>query len=183
MSDSKSKSSKQDFYRKIFEQYYSYVYAIVFNNLRSIASHEDIEDCVGDIFSDIYIHYTKDEKYDDIKGFVITISERRAIDTFRRLTVKRKHIIASAEEELLKADDISSVEERAENSEIRQMLLKYILELGEPDSLIIMQKYYYNRNSKEISEMISMKPSAVRKRCSRALKKLKELLSDAGFFG
>lgn len=181
--DSRTGSKNQELHRKIFEQYYSYVYAVVFNRLRNIASPEDIDDCVGDIFSDIYIHYAENDKYTDIKGFVSKISNSRAIDVFRRLTVKSKHINFSAEEELLKVPDISSVEEQTEKTEMSRILLKCIQELGEPDSSIIMQKYFYNRNSKKIGEIVSMKPSAVRKRCGRALEKLKKLLNDAGFFG
>lgn len=183
MFDGETKSARQDFHRKIFEQYYNYVYAIVFNKLRSIASAEDIEDCIGDIFSDIYIYYSKNEKYDDIKGFVSTISERKAVDMFRRLATKKKHIITFGEEKIKTIPDEASVEEQAEQSEVSRIIMRCISDLGEPDSVIIMQKYYYNRNSKEISEIVSIKPSAVRKRCSRALEKLKKLLNDAGIFG
>ena len=53
-----------------------------------------------------------------------------------------------------------------------------IKSLGEPDSSIIIYKYYYSKSSNEISELLSMKPSAVRMRSSRALKRLKKILSD-----
>ncbi|MBQ3947049.1 MAG: sigma-70 family RNA polymerase sigma factor [Ruminococcus sp.] len=51
-------------------------------------------------------------------------------------------------------------------------------ELGEPDSIIIIQKYYYERNAKEIGRLIGMNAAAVRMRCTRAIKKLRSLLSD-----
>ena len=55
-----------------------------------------------------------------------------------------------------------------------------IKELGEPDSTIIIQQYYYNRTAKEIAESISMTSAAVQKRSSRAKQKLKLLLAYAG---
>ena len=62
-----------------------------------------------------------------------------------------------------------------------EALLRLIESLGEPDSDIIIQKYYYNMNSNEIASKHSMSPEAVRMRCSRALKKLKELLTREGY--
>ena len=60
--------------------------------------------------------------------------------------------------------------------------MKKIEELGYPDSVIIIQKYYYNRTSRQIAAALSMKPSAVRMRCGRALKKLKKILSELEIF-
>jgi RNA polymerase sigma-70 factor (ECF subfamily) len=46
---------------------------------------------------------------------------------------------------------------------------------------MMIQKYYYNMNSTEIAQNHSMSPAVVRVKCSRALKKLKELLSAEGY--
>ena len=43
------------------------------------------------------------------------------------------------------------------------------------------QKFYFNLSSREIAKKLSMSPTAVRMRCSRAIKKLKEILSAEGF--
>nr|WP_303838497.1 sigma factor-like helix-turn-helix DNA-binding protein [Ruminococcus flavefaciens] len=53
-------------------------------------------------------------------------------------------------------------------------------ELGDPDSTIIIQQYYYNRTAKEIAKSISMSAAAVQKRSSRAKQKLRILLTEAG---
>ena len=65
-----------------------------------------------------------------------------------------------------------------ENSERTAFILQRIKELGEPDSVIIIQKYFYEQNANEIGRLIGMKPAAVRMRCTRAIKKLRSLLSD-----
>ena len=59
-------------------------------------------------------------------------------------------------------------------------MLDKIEELGEPDSTIIIQKFYYNRTSTEIAKMLSMNSAAVRMRCTRALKRLKTELTKVG---
>ena len=59
-------------------------------------------------------------------------------------------------------------------------MLDAVKALGEPDTTIIIQKYYYNRSSDEIAEMVEMKPAAVRKRVSRAVNKLRDMLTAIG---
>ena len=73
-----------------------------------------------------------------------------------------------------------SVDEHVDRSELRRVLLNKIEELGEPDSTILIQKFYYNRNSKEIAESVSMTAMAVRARCSRAMNKLRAKLVEVG---
>ena len=69
------------------------------------------------------------------------------------------------------------VAEAAETNDTRRILLELIDSLGEPDATIIMQKYYYRRSSREIAELVPLSPAMVRVRSSRALKKLRKLLS------
>ena len=72
------------------------------------------------------------------------------------------------------------IEADSDSAETRSILLSKINELGEPDSTIILQKYYYERSSAEIAEILSMKSSAVRMRAARALEKLRKKLANVG---
>ena len=57
-------------HEKLFGEYYNYVRTIAFNRLRSTGTTEDIEECISDIFAQIF--FTFGEKYSngDMKGFV-----------------------------------------------------------------------------------------------------------------
>ena len=62
------KKSPQTAHRAVFDEYYSYVYTIVFNKLRSIASLEDVDECISDVFSEIFLKYDEGSAYSgDIK--------------------------------------------------------------------------------------------------------------------
>jgi DNA-directed RNA polymerase specialized sigma24 family protein len=50
--------------------------------------------------------------------------------------------------------------------------------LGKPNSDIIIQKYYFGRNSFEIAKILKMNPVTVRSCLRRSMKKLKKFLSD-----
>jgi len=175
------KRSRDKAYDALFESYCDYVYAIVYNKLRSIASREDMEECVSDIFADVFFGYDTDSSFDgDLKGYVGTVAKRRAINAFHSLTARSGHYSDSAEEELVNIGSETDIEADSDNAETRSILMSMIKELGEPDSTIILQKYYYDRSSSEIAEQLSMKASAVRMRAARALNKLKITLAAAG---
>lgn len=175
------KSSPQKAHRLIFDEYYNYVYTIVFNRLRSYASREDIDECVSDVFSDVFLHYSTDNGYSgDIKGFIAAIARNRSVDMFRKLRARSVNTVPVDGEEALQLPSADKVDELAEKAETCRALLDAVKALGEPDSSIIMQKYYYGRNSADIADKVGMKSEAVRKRLSRAMDKLRRILTDIG---
>jgi RNA polymerase sigma-70 factor (ECF subfamily) len=173
--------SVQKCHRAIFDNYCNYVYAIVINVLRSCGSREDIEDCVSDVFMKIYKRLDQNTAFSgDIKGFIGAISRNTAIDAYRRLTLKNFRSVSIDDDNETEYGSDERLVENAEKKEQSRIILKKIKELGEPDSTIIIQQYYYNRTAKEISKSISMTAAAVQKRSSRAKQKLKVLLAEAG---
>lgn len=168
-------------YDALFECYCDYVYAIVYNKLRSTASREDMEECVSDIFADIFFGYDTAAGSDsDMKGYIGTVAKRRAINAFHSLTARNSRFSDSEDGELVNIGADTDIEADTDMAETRSILISRINELGEPDSTIILQKYYYDRSSSEIAELLSMKASAVRMRAARALEKLKAALSADG---
>lgn len=72
-------------HRLLFDEYKNYVYAIVYNRLRSVASWEDIEECVGDVFADVCIgleHGGSDIR--ELSGYISVIAKRKAISDISR---------------------------------------------------------------------------------------------------
>lgn len=154
-------NNPRDAQTALFDEYLSYVYAIVYNKLRSCGSREDIEECVGDVFSAVFISYDRSGSFNgDLKSLIGTIAKRSAIQMYRKLARHSDTIYIESEE--AEMPDTERIEENAERSVMKNTLLKLINSLGEPDSDIIIQKYYYNMNSKEIAEKHSMSPASVR---------------------
>ena len=59
------------------------------------------------------------------------------------------------------------------SKEQNHMVFEAIKALGEPDSTIIVQKYYYSMTAKEIGKGLGLTKNAVEKRAKRALEKLR----------
>ena len=174
------RSSRKEGYRLLFQYYYPYVFRIVWNQLRTVGTKEDAEECVDDIFSELF------NAFDEVKdgtlhGFIGTLARRRAIDVYRCMI--HREISTSLDDE--KTAEIASDEHLEENIEANQqqrLLYHHIQSLGEPDATIIMLKFFYDCNSIEISERVHMNPITVRVHINRALKRLKKnLLNDRSF--
>lgn len=167
--------------RALFDEYCAYVYAIAASKLRGCGSREDVEECVSDAFAEIYgICLCSSGTESDLKALIGTVARRRAIDYFRRLSARSGRTVSADDEavqELKASDDVEAASEKAE---LRRILLGCIAELGESDSVIITQQYYYGRTVKDIAAVLKMTEAAVQKRSVRARAKLKKLLAENG---
>lgn len=175
------RQSEDAAYRALFDEYGDYVYTIVYNKLHSSGSREDIEECVSDVFARVFFSYDTSSDYaGDMKGYINTIAKRTAVDAFRKTSAYGSRTAETDEETFLTFSSDTDIEADSEESEIHSILMREISSLGEPDSTIIIQKYFFDRNSGEIAKMLSMKASAVRMRCRRAMNKLEEKLTSIG---
>ena len=173
--------SPADAQNTLYEEYLNYVYSIVFKKLRICARAEDIEECVSDVFTAVFLSYDSKQSINgDLKGYIGRIASNKAINMFHSLTAKKNN---AAYIEELETQPISedTVADNAERKELRDNMIKCIQALGEPEASMMIQKYYYNMRSYEIGKMLSMPAGTVRVRCNRALKKLKAMLEDKGF--
>lgn len=173
--------SVQKCHRAIFDKYCNYVYAIAFKILKSCGSREDVEECVSDVFMKIYKLLDKNIDFaDNFKAYIATVTRNTAIDSFRRISLRNSRTAYLDDNTIGELRDSSDLTEKSENKEQSRIILGKIKELGDPDSTIIIQQYYYNRTAKEISKSVSMSAAAVQKRSSRARQKLRSLLTEAG---
>ena len=156
--------------RALFDKYYSYVYSIVNRIISGTGSPDDAEECVIDVFASVMMKLVPDDDC-SLKSYIGTAARNAAISMRRTLSAKTGRNISADDED---------IEENNDRSETSELLLKKVSELGPPDSIIIIQKYYYDKSSKEIAEMVGLNAAAVRVRCGRAMKRLKKLLEAAG---
>ncbi|MBQ8010244.1 MAG: sigma-70 family RNA polymerase sigma factor [Oscillospiraceae bacterium] len=170
------RQSREQGYRALFDTYFNYVYAIVHHVLQNSGSREDVEECVMDVFMEV-IQHCDTEHAGTLKAFIGTIAKRRAIDWSRSVSSRNRHVTPLEEEQLSVIHSDQNVEQTVERAEQSRILMECIQTLGEPDASILIQKYFYERNSAEIGRIVGLAPTAVRMRCSRAMKRLKTELT------
>lgn len=168
-------------HRRIFDEYSGYVYSICANKLKSCGTNEDIEECVSDSFADIFRYFDSEiNRNGDLKGIIGTIAKRTAVDYFRRLS-RRNDITVSIDDENFKPlPSDNRVDIETEKAEMREIILSCIKKLGKPDSQIIVYHFFYGKTSKEMAALLGQSDWSIQKRLSRAKKKLRQLLCEAG---
>ncbi|MBO5164659.1 MAG: sigma-70 family RNA polymerase sigma factor [Ruminococcus sp.] len=167
--------SQRDGFKVLFKQYQNYVYTIVWGRIRKIGSAEDAEEAVSDTFAEVFLNFSTINS-GSLQAYIGTVAKRKAIDKYRKLS-SEKTVLAD-DGELLNLPDDTDIAADSETLERNRLIYEKIRSLGEPDASLIIQKYYYDRKSKDIARDLNMTPGAVRVRLNRALKKLRELLKD-----
>ena len=161
--------------KMMMDNYMALIYTIIFNKLSGMYSKEDIEECVSDVFFEVF-HYKNriDLQKGSIKAFLAIIAKRKAIDMYRKNKNNHHIPIDDVSENLYTiVDDVAdSILLKESNS----VLIDAIKSLGEPDSEIIIRKYYLYQSSKDISKNIGLKVNTIDKKVSRCMQKLKKVL-------
>lgn len=162
---------------QLMNQYASLVYAVVKGKLaQSFYVSTDIEDCVADVFSEFYAELAKyDPKISSIKSYLCVLARYHATDVVRKREKQRGDVSLDDEESLVQIVDDFTVEGDLAEDELRREVFAAIKTLGEPDSSIIIRKYYFGESSKEIANALDMTVSGVDTRTHRALNKLRKL--------
>ena len=150
-------------HRALFDAYYNYVCAIVTRVLR------------GTGFSDV-IRQLDPDRPGSLKAYIGSAAKNKAISCRRSLLSRNGKRLDMDEQSYISIPSGENVAGNAENAAVNALLIKEIAALGEPDSTIIIQRYFYDRKSREIADIVGISPAAVRLRCSRALKKLRNAL-------
>ncbi|RII35274.1 sigma-70 family RNA polymerase sigma factor [Clostridium chromiireducens] len=159
----------------MMDSYMALIYTIILNKLSGTYSKEDIEECVSDVFFQVF-HYKNriDLEKGSIKAFLAVVAKRKAIDMYRK-NKNNNHIPI---EDL--PEDLYSMVDDVANSlllkESKSVLINAIKSLGEPDSEIVIRKYYLYQSSKDISSDLGIKVNTIDKKVSRCIQKLKNVL-------
>lgn len=165
----------------LVESFGAYVKAIIVNKIGGIASHEDIEDCISDVFFELCRNPDSLPTADDeVKYYIGTIAKRRAIDYFRRISHLNNNFSGN-DDDMVNISDNTDVEQSIHKKALNNALWEAVKALGEPDTSIIVYRYFYRRKAREIGGLLNLSTAAVQKRAQRAEKKIKEILVNQGF--
>lgn len=138
--------------------------------------HEEIEECVSDAFLVVYRSRDRlDFSQGSVKAYLCATARNIAIDRLKK-RVGANEVPMNPQEHATEETELEALR----NLETEE-LIQAVLSLGEPDSKIILYRYYFDLPSKEIAKRLGIKPNTVDQRLRRALSKLNRL-SRGGMF-
>ncbi len=170
-------SEPDEGFRLLFDEYHQYVYTIAYNILRKSFNSHDIKECVVDVMSDVMMNYDRNNE-GSLKAYIGTVAKNHALDMCSMLKKSSARNIAIDDVDVTELASDVNVEEQIENSELARTIIKVMKGMGSPDYEIMIQKYFFDRNSSEIAKVLKLNPITVRSRCRRALKRLKATLTE-----
>ncbi|MDY0278204.1 MAG: sigma-70 family RNA polymerase sigma factor [Acholeplasma sp.] len=157
----------------IMDHYNKLLWVVVGNVLEKVGSSEDIEDCI----SDIYIKLLENPKIYDykkgsLKSFLVRVGKNIAIDKYRKLSrgnvkILREHSGVYDDEDLLQS---------MITKESKEKILEVVDNLKEPDREIIIRRYFYNENVKDISEKMTLPSKKIENTLYQGKLRLKTIL-------
>ena len=168
--------------------YRTYKNKMFYTALKLLEDASETENIVHDTFLILAEHL---EQIGDVRNkktwnYIVTILKNRCFDWMR----KQKHYQYAddkenfnIEEMLEKPENIfkNHLEAEVIAGEEQEILTKLIMNLKYPYKEVLYLQYYNELGSKEIGEILSMKPDNVRKIASRARKILKEKMIEMGY--
>ncbi|MGN1194567.1 MAG: RNA polymerase sigma factor [Acutalibacteraceae bacterium] len=160
-------------FEKLIDLYSGLVFSVVSATLVPVGTKEDAQECASDVFVFFYRNLENiDLKKGTVKGYLAVCAKHTAISALRKLKSRGGGNVISLDEN----ENLFSQSEDIEKNERSRLVRQAVEALGEPDSTIIIRRYFFGETAKEIAKDLKMTHEAVMKRASRARKKLKETL-------
>ena len=164
--------------RILIDQYSAVVFGAVNSRLNGVCSYDEIESCVSLVFTEFYFTINKfDPERCGIKTYLSSLARNKAIEQYRR-AMRHLSRVRQEDDVLLELPDSFNLEDDTERRISESRLLRAVDSLGNPDSRIIIRRYFYAQSSGQIAREMGMTDVAVRKRISRSLARLRKMLED-----
>ena len=163
---------------QLLTQYTGLVLGIVRRRLGgcTFCTQQDIEELTSDILFRFWQQRGRiAPERGSIRALLTTAATRHCYEWYRS-HVKKLGGRTDGEIPETMPDSAQTPEETVLDGESKRQLRAAILALGEPDSEILIRKYYGGETAASIAQKLSMKTHAVEMRLIRARKKLRSML-------
>lgn len=166
------KAGDEQAMQKIICRYSRLLWSIVGAVLSQVGTTEDMEECVADVFIDLWKHPQKyDESRGSLKAWLSVIARNKAIDRYRQ---KTKIQTIPLEETVLAQ---MGVEPEMEN---REGLQEALAELTEEEREILLRRYVYQQKPKEMAVALGLSVKQIENRLYRIKAKMRKQMEQEG---
>jgi RNA polymerase sigma-70 factor (ECF subfamily) len=166
----------QDAFSYLIDTYSKLLWVVAGGILGRIATTQDIEECVSDVFVHIWQNPQGfDPKKGSLKTFLAVVAKSKALDMYRKLS---KNKIVELDEAINSSD--YGLLEYIVNKEMCHELYTAIASLPEPNKEIVMRRYFFDEKPAKIAESISLPVKEVENRLYQSKAKLRKHLVEGG---
>lgn len=158
----------------VITKYAKLMWSIASSVLHNVASDEDIEECVADVFVYLWKHPDKyDPRRGTLKVWLSVVARSQALDRYRALS----------KNDAVPLDDTVFIQQTGVcdgilAEETRRILLAAVGALEQPEREILIRRYYYEQKPRQIAVALDMPAKQVENHLYRAKRKLRGMLSN-----
>lgn len=166
------KAGDEQAMQKIICRYSRLLWFIVGAVLSQVGTTEDMEECVADVFIDLWEHPQKyDESRGSLKAWLSVIARNKAIDRYRQ---KTKIQTIPLEETVLAQMGVGP------EMENREGLQEALAELTEEEREILLRRYVYQQKPKEMAVALGLSVKQIENRLYRIKAKMRKQMEQEG---
>ncbi|GAB6180399.1 sigma-70 family RNA polymerase sigma factor [Desulfotomaculum defluvii] len=160
-------------YEFLIKEYTKPVYYLTYNILNIGNSKEDIEECVSDVFFEVWLKINEfDITRSNFKTWILILTKYKALTYKRKL---RKNHVDNIDD--YKLEEFDNVEKQIIDRQTQKKLLETINSFNKKDKEIFIRRYFYNERVSDIMQSLGLSRSAIDNRLLRGRKTIKEVLS------
>ena len=170
---SEIKERKEQTINEVINKYSKLLWAIVSAVLKNVGSEQDVEECVADVFIDLW---ENPDKYDSARGtlksWLCMVARCTAIDRYRALS---KHSTVPLESAMMVSR--MGLQDLLMQEETKRELVAAIGVLADTEKDILIRRYYYEQKPREIAKALDLPLKQVENHLYRSKQKLRKAIS------
>lgn len=160
-------------YGYLIKEYTKPIYYLTYNILNIGNSKEDIEECVADVFLEVWLKINEfDSERGNFKTWILMLTKYKALTYKRKF---KKNFVENIDDYQLEEPD--NVEKQLIDRETQKKLLETINTFNKMDKELFIRRYFCNEKISDIMQSLGLSRSAVDNRLLRGRKIIKEVLS------
>ena len=141
--------------------------------LKNVGNDHDVEECIADVFIDLWEHPEKfDPNRGSLKSWLCIVTRSRAIDKYRELSRRNTVSLDGA----MMAGRMG-VQEALLQEETRKELIAAVNALADLERDILIRRYYYEQKPREIAKALDLSVKQVDNYLYRSKQKLRHAVT------
>ena len=163
-------------YEFLIKEYTRPVYYLSYNILNIGNSKEDIEECVADVFLEVWLKINEfDSGRSNFRTWILILTKYKALTYKRKLNKNHVENIENIDD--YQPEEHDTVEKQIIDRETQEILLETIDSFNRTDKELFIRRYFCNEKICDIMQSLGLSRSAVDNRLLRGRKIIKEVLS------
>lgn len=158
---------------EVITKYSRLLWPIVSAVLKNVGSEQDVEECVADVFIDLW---ENPDKYDPDRGSLKTwlcmTARCKAIDRYRALS---RHTTAPLESAMMVGR--MGMQDALLQEETKRELVAAVNALTDVERDVLIRRYYYEQKPREIAKALDLSIKQVENHLYRSRQKLRKAIS------